>query len=40
MESMTRFITAKLKLKLSSEKKAVARSWERRFPGFSFAKLA
>lgn len=36
MESITRFITAKLKLKVNSEKSAVARPWERKFLGFSF----
>jgi RNA-directed DNA polymerase len=36
MERMVRFITAKLKLKLNSEKSAVARPWERKFLGFSF----
>ena len=36
MESVTRFITAKLKLKVNSEKSAVARPWERKFLGFSF----
>jgi RNA-directed DNA polymerase len=36
MESVTRFVTAKLKLKVNSEKSAVARPWERKFLGFSF----
>jgi RNA-directed DNA polymerase len=36
MESITRFITTKLKLKLNELKSAVARPWERKFPGFSF----
>jgi RNA-directed DNA polymerase len=36
MESITRFITKKLKLKVNSEKSAVARPWERKFLGFSF----
>ena len=36
MESITGFITTKLKLKVNSEKSAVARSWERKFLGFSF----
>lgn len=36
MESVTRFITKKLKLKVNSEKSAVGRSWERKFLGFSF----
>jgi len=36
MESITSFITTKLKLKVNSEKSAVARPWERKFLGFSF----
>jgi len=36
MESITGFITAKLKLKVNSAKSAVARPWERKFLGFSF----
>ncbi len=36
MASITHFITAKLKLKVNSEKSAVARPWERKFLGFSF----
>src|SRR6059058_4807721 len=36
MESMTRFITTKLKLKVNAQKSAVARPWERKFLGFSF----
>jgi RNA-directed DNA polymerase len=36
MESITRFITVKLKLKVNDEKSAVARPWERKFLGFSF----
>src|SRR5271168_1145723 len=36
MESITRFITVKLKLKVNEEKSAVARPWERKFLGFSF----
>jgi RNA-directed DNA polymerase len=36
MESLTRFITAKLKLKVNEQKSAVARPWERKFLGFSF----
>jgi RNA-directed DNA polymerase len=36
MESMTRFITEKLKLKVNQQKSAVARPWERKFLGFSF----
>ena len=33
---MTRFITAKLRLKVNEQKSAVARPWERKFLGFSF----
>src|SRR5436305_11570947 len=36
MESMTRFITNKLKLKVNETKSAVARPQERKFLGFSF----
>jgi RNA-directed DNA polymerase len=36
MESITRFITATLKLKVNEQKSAVARPWERKFLGFSF----
>jgi len=36
MESISRFITQKLKLKVNEAKSAVARPQERRFPGFSF----
>jgi RNA-directed DNA polymerase len=36
MESITHFITAKLKLKVNQAKSAVARPWERKFLGFSF----
>ncbi len=36
MGSLTRFITAKLKLKVNEQKSAVARPWERQFLGFSF----
>jgi len=36
MESVTGFITTKLKLKVNGEKSAVARPWERKFVGFSF----
>jgi hypothetical protein len=35
MESVTQFITAKLKLRVNSEKGAVARPWARKFLGFS-----
>lgn len=37
MESITRFITKKLKLKLNSEKSAVGRPWERKFLGFTIS---
>jgi RNA-directed DNA polymerase len=36
MESLRRFITAKLKLKVNQQKSAVARPWARKFLGFSF----
>lgn len=36
MRSITRFITAKLKLKVNEQKSAVARPWERKFLGFTF----
>jgi RNA-directed DNA polymerase len=36
MESLTRFISTKLKLKVNEQKSAVARPWERKFLGFSF----
>src|SRR5204863_9432865 len=36
MESLTRFLTVKLKLKVNGQKSAVARPWERKFLGFSF----
>ena len=36
MESVTTFVTKKLKLKVNCEKSAVARPWERKFLGFSF----
>jgi RNA-directed DNA polymerase len=38
MESITRFITTKLKLKVNQQKSAVARPWERKFLGFSFTR--
>jgi RNA-directed DNA polymerase len=38
MESVTRFISQKLKLKVNSEKSAVARPEERKFLGFSFTR--
>ena len=37
MESVTRFITQELKLKVNETKSAVARPQERKFPGFSFS---
>ena len=36
MESVTRFITSRLKLKVNQQKSAVARPWARKFLGFSF----
>jgi len=36
MESLKRFITTKLKLKVNESKSAVAEPWERKFLGFSF----
>jgi RNA-directed DNA polymerase len=36
MESITRFVTVRLKLKVNEQKSAVARPWERKFLGFSF----
>ena len=39
MESITRFITTKLKLKVNEQKSAVARPWERKFLGFSFTSV-
>ena len=36
MESITGFITTKLKLRVNQQKSAVARPWERKFLGFSF----
>jgi RNA-directed DNA polymerase len=36
MESITRFLTVQLKLKVNAHKSAVARPWERKFLGFSF----
>ena len=36
MESITRFLTGQLKLKVNVQKSAVARPWERKFLGFSF----
>jgi RNA-directed DNA polymerase len=36
MESLAKFITVRLKLRVNSEKSAVGRPWERKFLGFSF----
>src|SRR5437899_5295494 len=36
MRSVTRLLATKLKLRVNSEKSAVARPWERKFLGFSF----
>jgi len=36
MSSVTRLLTKKLKLRVNSEKSAVARPWQRKFLGFSF----
>jgi RNA-directed DNA polymerase len=36
MESVTRFLATKLKLKVNQAKSAVARPWQRKFLGFSF----
>src|SRR5579864_4078286 len=38
MESLKRFITTKLKLRVNEQKSAVARPWERKFLGFSFTR--
>jgi RNA-directed DNA polymerase len=35
-ESITRFLTVKLKLKVNEEKSAVGRPWQRKFLGFTF----
>jgi len=35
LESVTRFVSRKLKLKVNSEKSAVARPWDRKFLGYS-----
>lgn len=40
MESVTRFIATKLKLRVNEQKSAVARPWERKFLGFSFTNAA
>ena len=36
MESLTKFLAKRLRLKVNSEKSAVARPWERKFLGYSF----
>jgi RNA-directed DNA polymerase len=36
MDSVSSFITSKLKLRVNGEKSAVARPWQRKFLGFSF----
>jgi RNA-directed DNA polymerase len=36
MESLTAFLTKRLKLKVNTQKSAVAQPWERKFLGFSF----
>lgn len=38
MESSTRFISHRLKLRINHAKSAVARPWERTFLGFSFTR--
>jgi RNA-directed DNA polymerase len=38
MQSVTRYLTTKLKLKVNEQKSAVARPWERKFLGFTFTK--
>ena len=38
MESLIKFLTTKLKLKVNQQKSAVARPWERKFLGFTFIK--
>jgi RNA-directed DNA polymerase len=40
MESITGFITTKLKLKVNAQKSAVERPWRRKFLGFSFTNAA
>ena len=39
MENITRFIAARLKLKVNGEKSAVAEPWARKFLGFSFTRF-
>ncbi len=38
MQSVTRFLTTKLKLKVNEQKSAVAQPWDRKFLGFTFIK--
>ena len=38
MESVTRFITGTLRLRVNQSKSAVARPWERKFLGFSLSR--
>lgn len=38
MESVVKFLTTKLKLKVNQQKSAVAQPWERKFLGFTFTK--
>lgn len=38
MESITRFLSKRLRLKVNTEKSAVGRPWERKFLGFTFLK--
>jgi RNA-directed DNA polymerase len=38
METVTQFLTKRLRLKVNEEKSAVARPWERKFLGFSFTR--
>lgn len=38
MQSITKFLTTKLKLKVNEQKSAVAHPWERKFLGFTFRK--
>lgn len=38
MESITKFLSTKLRLKVNDEKSAVGRPWERKFLGFTFSR--
>jgi RNA-directed DNA polymerase len=40
MQSITHYLTTQLRLKVNASKSAVARPWERKFLGFSFANHA